>query len=150
MDSAVIEKLEAYCAYQERCTQQVREKLQKLAVPSAEFDDHLDHLRDRGFLDDARFASAYASGRFRMKSWGPYRIRQGLMAHRIPEELIQGALGELDRDALNQSLIHLMERKMDQWSHLSKPEQRQRVVKSLTQKGYGMREVLDSWQALSR
>lgn len=150
LDPVVIEKLEAYCAYQERCTQQVLDKLSKLDVPSARFDDHLHHLRTAGFLDDGRFAKAYASGRFNLKSWGPYRIRQGLKALRIPDHLIQGALSELESTELEERLTRLLERKMEQWSHLSKPAQRQRIVRSLTQKGYGMREVLDAWEAFCR
>ena len=50
-----ISKLEAYCAYQERCEQEVRDKMAKLTVPTEMHPEIFQYLREQGFLDDARF-----------------------------------------------------------------------------------------------
>ena len=84
-----IEKMKAYCAYQERCQQEVYEKLRKLSIYGNEADDILMELISENFLNEERYAEAYASGKFRIKSWGRVKIKQGLKAKNISEFCIK-------------------------------------------------------------
>ena len=63
-------KLANFCAYQERSQQEVREKLVKMGISSDDLEDIIVFLISENFLNEERFAIAYAGGKFRVKHWG--------------------------------------------------------------------------------
>ena len=67
-------KLEYYCSYQERCHQEVVDKLYQLGMKSDEIDAIVVHLLQHNFLNEERFARSFARGKHRIKSWGKIRI----------------------------------------------------------------------------
>jgi regulatory protein len=71
-------KIQRYCAYQERSHQEVRNKLYSFGLYSDEVDNLLTDLITDGFLNEERFAKAFAGGKFRMKKWGRIKIVNAL------------------------------------------------------------------------
>ena len=70
------QKLERYCAYQERCHQEVERKLAEMnMIPEAQ-EMILLHLIKHDFLNESRFALAFAAGKFKIKKWGKQRLRR--------------------------------------------------------------------------
>ena len=63
-------KLANFCAYQERSQQEVREKLVKMGILSDDLEDIIAFLISENFLNEERFAIAFAGGKFRIKHWG--------------------------------------------------------------------------------
>ena len=61
-------KLEAYCAYQERCHREVVEKLRKMRMIPLAIDEIVVHLIKNGYLNEERYAKSYARGKFRIRS----------------------------------------------------------------------------------
>ena len=59
-----------YCAYQERCHEEVRTKILSMKVYGDTLERVMDALIHEDFLNEERFAIAYAGGKFRMKKWG--------------------------------------------------------------------------------
>ncbi|MDE7149775.1 MAG: RecX family transcriptional regulator [Bacteroidales bacterium] len=95
--AALFQKLARYCAYQERCRQDVRLKLSGLGVRgSAEAARWIERLEAEGFLDENRFARAYCRGKFRQNHWGRRKIIMGLRAKGISEAEVAEALNEID------------------------------------------------------
>jgi regulatory protein len=127
--SEAISKLEAYCAYQERCEQEVRNKLAKLTVPMELHAEVFKYLREQGFLDDARFAKTYAGSKLRLKKWGKMKIVQGLKIKGIKEPHISNALKALDWDDYYNTIRALLEQK---GRLLKDPEGYQRQHKLVT------------------
>ena len=101
----------AYCAYQERSRQQMRDKLAEWGQEPDAIERMLGELEKDNFLNEERFARAYAGGKFRVKRWGRYKILQGLKQHRVPEALQKKALTEIDPEAYWESLLYLLEKK---------------------------------------
>lgn len=96
-EAALFQKLARYCAYQERCRQEVRLKLSGLGVRgSAETARWIERLEDEGFLNENRFARAYVRGKFRQNRWGRRKIIMGLRAKGIAEAEVAEALNEID------------------------------------------------------
>ena len=93
-----LQKLQAYCAYQERCHSEVRTKLRDLGIVGDTADAIMAQLIEDNFLNEERFAIAYARGKFRMKSWGKIRIKQELKMRHIPEYSIQQAMKAVDTE----------------------------------------------------
>ena len=94
-----------YCAYQERSQQEVRDKLYGYGLHHDEVEENLSELITQGYLNEERFAKAYAGGKFRIKGWGKRKILQGLKQHRISEYCImKGFEIDLIQEAIKQSL----------------------------------------------
>jgi regulatory protein len=93
-----LQKLQAYCAYQERCHQEVMTKLQDLGMYGDRADDIVAQLITDNFLNEERFAVAYARGKFRIKQWGKIRIRQALKQRHIPDYSIKKAMAAIDTE----------------------------------------------------
>lgn len=92
-------RMESWCAYQERCQQEVRDKLYSLGLWSEAVESVIIELISRNFLNEERFAVAYAGGKFRIKRWGKQKIRMELRNKRIPEPMIRKALLQIDDEA---------------------------------------------------
>ncbi len=107
-------KAEQFCAYQERSQQEVREKLYDMGMYPTGVESVISQLITSNFLNEERFAKAYAQGKFRMNGWGRIKIKQGLKFKRVPEKLINKALQLLDGDEYLSVLQKIMEKKQRQ------------------------------------
>lgn len=87
-------KISRYCAYQERSSGEVRQKLRLLGADAAVAAKLLQRLREENFVDEERFARAYVRGKFRINGWGRLKIRNGLRAKGVEEDLIRRVLDE--------------------------------------------------------
>ena len=76
----------------------MRKKLIAWQIPSTDAERILDSLVDDRFVDDRRFARAFAADKMRFSGWGRYKIMRGLMAKRIDRATIDQALDALDVD----------------------------------------------------
>jgi len=101
-------KAEAYCAYQERSQQEVRDKLYSWGLHKADVEAVIADLIADNFLNEERFALAYASGRFRMKGWGRYKIKQGLVQKSVSPPLIRAALSSLNEHEYREKLLTIL------------------------------------------
>jgi regulatory protein len=93
-----LQKLQSFCGYQERSTSEIRAKLREFNIHGDAADAIVQKLMDDNFLNEERFACAYARGKFRIKSWGKIRIRLALQARHISEKVIKKAMEEIDTD----------------------------------------------------
>lgn len=87
--------MERYCAYQERCHKEVRQKLFELRMGPEARDQIISDLIQTNFLNESRFATAFARGKFRTKKWGKRRIVNELKFREITKYNIQLALKEI-------------------------------------------------------
>lgn len=106
-----LQKAEKYCVYQERAQQEVREKLYTFGLHQRDVENIIAELISNNFLNEERFANAYALGKFRQKGWGKIKIKQGLKLKRVPETLIKKALQQIDLDDYLVKLKAILEKK---------------------------------------
>lgn len=85
-------RMERYCAYRERCHQEVVAKLKEMRMIPDAIDAIVVHLIEAGFLNEERFAREFARGKFRQKGWGRVRIRRELRMRDISDYLVRSAL----------------------------------------------------------
>ena len=107
-------KLQRYCAYQDRCHQEVRSKLIELGTYGQDLEDVMASLIEEKFLDEERFARSFARGKFRMKQWGRIRIRQELKMRNISEYCIRKAMEEISEEDYLKTLREVLERRASQ------------------------------------
>jgi regulatory protein len=103
-------KLEYYCAYQERCHDEVVAKLRTLKMTTNEIDEIVVHLINHNFLNETRFACSFARGKHRIKFWGKIRIVNELKFRNISQYNINLALKEISNDEYQTNFDFLAER----------------------------------------
>src|SRR6476619_6401763 len=78
-----LQKLKHYCSYQDRCHHEVKEKLYSLGVRRSDHDEIIATLIEQEYLNEERFAIAFAGGRFRVKEWGRVKIKYELKQKQV-------------------------------------------------------------------
>jgi len=106
-----LQKLQRYCAYQDRCHQEVRQKLWDMNVYPDWQEEIIVDLIEENFLNEERFARSFARGKFRIKKWGKRRIGQALKQKGVSAYCIQKGLSEIDPGAYQQALEGLLLKK---------------------------------------
>lgn len=129
-------KAESYCAYQERSQQEVRDKLYTWGLHTADVEPIIADLIAGNFLNEERFALAYASGKFRMKGWGRYKIKQGLAQKSVSPPLIKGALASLDDQEYRAKLHEILQAKARSISESHPYKRRHKLLQYAIAKGY--------------
>src|SRR3954471_9534683 len=131
-----IQKLKQYCGYQERSHHEVQQKLWELGVKRSEHDEIIATLIEEDYLNEERFAKAFAGGKFKMKDWGRKKILHALMEKKVSEYNIKKAMKEIDEEQYQKTLVTLTEKKYA----LLKSEQylvrKKKTIDYLLQKGY--------------
>ena len=128
-------KIKHFCAYQERCHKEVRDKLISLGVKTNDRDEIIATLIEENYLNEERFAIQYAGGKFRLKQWGKNKIRHSLKGKLLSEYCIKKALKSIDDELYNETIRQLAAKK---YSSL-KGEQyirKKKTIDYLLQKGY--------------
>lgn len=93
-----LQKLKHYCAYQERCHSEVKEKLFQLGVWKKDHDEIMAALIEENYLNEERFAIAFAGGKFRVKQWGRVKIKYELKQKQVSEYSIKKAMKQIDEE----------------------------------------------------
>ncbi|MEO7445404.1 MAG: regulatory protein RecX [Ferruginibacter sp.] len=134
---AAIQKIAHYCAYQERTHQETREKLYSFGLYPNEVEEIIGRLIEENYLNEERFALAYAGGKFRINQWGKMKIKYSLQQKRVSAACIATALNSLDDEAYQVQLNKLAETK---WVLLKKEKnifsRKKKLFSYLQQKGY--------------
>ncbi|HEY8658879.1 MAG TPA: regulatory protein RecX [Hanamia sp.] len=105
-------KIKQYCAYQERCHAEVRDKLYSFGLNKKEIDEIISILITENYLNEERFAIHYAGGKFRMKYWGKNKIKQALKYKQVSDYCIKKALKEIDNKEYEKTFQKLAEQKL--------------------------------------
>ena len=129
-------KLEHYCAYQERCHDEVIQKLRNMALNSDEIDEVVVHLIENNFLNEERFTCSFARGKFRIKKWGKIRIVNELKSRNISQYNINQALKEIDENDYITTFNSLSETIWSSIIEKNKLKKRKKFCDYLLRKGF--------------
>lgn len=125
-----------YCAYQERSQKEVRNKLFEYGLYKNEVEDVLADLIMDGFINEERFAKAFAGGKFRVKKWGRNRIKLGLQQHDISSYCLKRAMAEIPPEDYTATLVALIEKKSTTESETNLFKKREKISRQMIYKGY--------------
>lgn len=131
-----LEKAQHYCAYQERCHKEVKDKLYELGLHKTEVEEIMATLITSGFLNEERFAKTFAGSKFRQKKWGRIKIVRKLKEKHISEYCIASALKEIEESDYLETLKALLKKKADALEEKNEYVKKSKISKYLVQKGY--------------
>ena len=129
-------KLEHYCAYQERCHQEVRQKLIALHMIPEAIDIIIVHLLEHNFLNEERFAKTFVSGKFRIKAWGRRRLTFELKKKDIGKVNINQALSEISDEEYIEIFNGLAEKKANSIKETNVYKKRKKLIDYLLYRGW--------------
>ncbi|MFD1770503.1 regulatory protein RecX [Sphingobacterium suaedae] len=129
-------KAESYCAYQERAQQEVRDKLYDWGLHQNDVENTIAQLIEDNFLNEERFAKAFALGKFRMKGWGKIKIKQHLTAKKVSSPLIKLALQQIDPDEYEKKLVDSIEKKINKPAGKLSFHEKAKLIRFLQAKGF--------------
>lgn len=130
-----LKKLQHYCAYQERSHQEVRTKLLSLGQRGEALEEIIVKLVEENFLNEERFAKAFARGKFRMKKWGRNKIKLTLKQKEISDYCIKEGMKEIDEKEYDKTLTDLVNKKLKSLTG-NKFIKSDKILKYLINKGY--------------
>lgn len=113
-------RLQKFCAYQERCHTDVRTKLIELKVYGDSLEQVIASLIQDDFLNELRYAIAFASGKNRINGWGKNKIAYALKSKYVSEYCILKALSALDDEEYSNMLDRSLEKYVRRYNHLSR------------------------------
>lgn len=131
-----LQKLEHFCAYQERCHDEVVSKLYSLKMTSDEIDLIVVQLIAGNFLNETRFACSFARGRHRIKNWGKIRITNELKARHISSTNISLALKEISAEEYFETFENLSERSWNSIRENNTLKKRKKFCDYMLRRGY--------------
>jgi len=131
-----MQKIQSYCAYQERTHREVRNKLFSFGLYASEVDDLVTNLITEGFLNEERFAKSFAGGKFRIMHWGRIKIIHALEGKGLTKNCIQSGLLEIDEQDYQESLRNLLLKKSSLLDAENDFVKRNKLASYAIQKGF--------------
>ncbi len=132
----VLDKMAKYCAYQERCVKDVKDKLKTYDIAEKEKNIILEYLLDNRFVNDERFAKSFVRGKVNQSGWGVNKIRFHLIQKGIDKDIIEEALGQTDEETYRQRLIEILKAKAKTVKAASDYEKKRKLAAYAMQKGF--------------
>lgn len=129
-------KLEYYCAYQERCHQEVRRKLIEMAMIPEAIDHIVVHLIQHNFLNEERFAKTFVQGKFNIKKWGKHRLTLELKKKDIAKANINQAINEINDEIYDKTFSELAEKQLGYIKETNKYKKKQKLINYLLYRGW--------------
>lgn len=148
-EKSVYDALSAQCAKRENCTADIRRKaLQRLEFDAAAAESVVSALVADGFVDDRRYAAAYAREKSALSGWGPVKIRAALLARGVARDVVVEALGEVDPARASAKLEKVLETK---WRTLrDDPQGRLKLIRFALSRGYDYEPVRPLVERITR
>ena len=134
-EKQVFDALSAQCARREYCTADIRRKaLERLEFDAAAAEAVVAALVADGYVDDRRYAAAFARDKSSLSGWGPVKIRSALLARGVDRAVVLEALEEIDPERAASRLEKVLETK---WRTLrDDPQGRLKLIRFALSRGY--------------
>ena len=145
-----IQKIEHFCAYQERCHEEVVSKLWSMKMIPDEIDQIMAYLIEGNFLNESRFACSFARGKHRIKHWGTVRIVNELKQRKISSYNITLALKEINPDEYESTFNTVAERHWENMTERNKLKKRKKFCDFLLRKGFESASVYEKVKELEK
>ena len=97
-DKVIIEKIQSYCLYQDRCIKEVKNKLFSLKVNNNLVEKIINHLIDNDYLNEERFVKLFIQGKLRIKKWGKIKLKYELKIRGINNNIIDAHIKNISED----------------------------------------------------
>ena len=139
-ESVLLNRMMRLCARSEHCKSEIRRKLSEL-TPDRQ-DAVLAQLCREGYIDDARYARAFARDKSALQGWGNLKIKLALQRKAIDADAIAAALDEIDGTAASLRMEQVLRAKWKSLERETDPKKREaRFFRHALGRGYHFEEI---------
>ena len=97
-DKVIIEKIQSYCLYQDRCVMEVKNKLYSFKVSSQLVENIVEYLIDNDYLNEERYTKMFIQGKLRIKKWGRIKLKYELRSKGIDIKTINEHINQINEE----------------------------------------------------
>ncbi|MBI9037080.1 MAG: RecX family transcriptional regulator [Bacteroidales bacterium] len=145
----IIEKIQNYCSYSERCLIDVHAKLSTWNLRENTKEKIIKGLIHDNFISEARYAKSFANGKFKINRWGKNKILYGLRKKQIPDIYIQIALNDIDREEYISTIKEIILTKFTKILQSKEVVKKNQAMKYLYSRGFEtsiVSEILNTYE----
>lgn len=142
-------RMAGLCAGAEQCTADIRNKILKQGFSSEEAEYMVRYLQENKYIDDSRYARAYAVDKVRFSGWGRMKVRMGLRAKGMWDAVISQALEYISQSDYDDALNRVMKAKA-KGLDLKDVKDRQKLYRHLVSRGFESNLIIDAMRQLMK
>lgn len=142
-------RMAGLCAGAEQCTADIRNKILKQGFSSEEAEYMVRYLQENKYIDDSRYARAYAVDKVRFSGWGRMKVRMGLRAKGMGDAVISQALEYISQSDYDDALNRVMKAKA-KGLDLKDVKDRQKLYSHLVSRGFESNLIIDAMRLLMK
>lgn len=136
-------KIESWCAYQERSQKETRDKLYGYGLHQNDVEQIITELIGNNFLNEERFAIAFAGGKFRIKKWGRIKIKLELRSRQVSDYCIKKALQQIPDNEYISTLEKILSQKAKLVSEPNKIKKHYKLIQYAASRGFEKDLIID-------
>ena len=141
------ERIQAYCAIQDRCQWEVEKKMKEWGVSDEVIENILTNLILENFVNEQRFTESFCRGKFRIKKWGKVKIKNELKVRKISENCIDKGFLQIDNKEYMKVLKNLYIKKSISIKDKNQFIRKGKIAKHLQQKGFESKLI---WELINK
>ena len=144
------QRIENWCAYQERSQQETRDKLYEYGMHKADVEQIITELIGNNFLNEERFAIAFAGGKFRIKRWGKIKIKLELRQRKVSDYCINKALKQIPDNDYFSTLEKVISQKSKLVKEPNKIKKHYKLIQYASSRGFEKDLIIDVLKELEK
>lgn len=148
-EAQALERAEKLCAKAEYCSYDITTRLARWGLDPAAAGRVVACLRRDRFVDDARFAEAFARDKAMCSFWGRAKIKSALAAKRIAPETAAQAVAAIDVHDYQRMVVQQMQQRA-RGLDMDERGDRDKMLRFAAQRGYGAALALKIIDALAK
>ena len=131
-------RLAALCAQAEHCEYEMQEKMRRWEIADDAQARVMQRLITERYVDDERFARAFANDKVKYNKWGRRKVEQAMWLKHIAEDIRQRVLDSIDDEEYIAILRPLLQQKRRSVKAHNDYELRQKLFKFAIGRGFTM------------
>ena len=131
-------RLAALCAQAEHCEYEMQEKMRRWEIADDAQARVMQRLITERYVDDDRFARAFANDKVKYNKWGRRKVEQAMWLKHIAEDIRQRVLDSIDDEEYIAILRPLLQQKRRSVKARNDYELRQKLIKFAIGRGFTM------------
>lgn len=131
-------RLAALCAQAEHCEYEMQEKMRRWEIADDAQTRVMQRLITERYVDDERFARAFANDKVKYNKWGRRKVEQAMWLKHIAEDIRQRVLDSIDDEEYIAILRPLLQQKRRSVKAHNDYELRQKLIKFAIGRGFTM------------
>lgn len=135
-------KLTALCAKGEHCKEEMRTKMRRWGIEESEQEKILLYLVEERYIDETRYARYFINDKVKYNKWGIKKVEQALYYKRIPKDIYEPILNEIENEDYEEILLPLLKHKVKNVKADSDYEKKGKLIRFALQRGFTMEQAL--------